>query len=395
MKTERLYYDDPYLRSFTATVTERRTEGEHMLVALDRSAFYPESGGQPGDHGMLNGVRVIDTQVQNDVVWHRLDGTLDATDVLGEINWSRRFDFMQQHHGQHLLSAAFENLVNARTVAVHLGEDYSTLDLDRFDLDSATLAHVEAWTNTLIWEDRPIQARFVDQETLQSFALRKPAGAYERVRVVSVDGVDHSACGGTHPRSTGEVGIVVLRRTERRGDTLRLEFLCGNRVLAEYRWKNALLADLAGTLSIGVRELPVALDRLRTAEERSRKALVSAEEQLLHHEAAALLASAEQIRITPVVVRTFMERDLDQIRLLARLIAEGGGVALLGIGGTKAQLVFARAAGLSYDMGVILRQAAAVVGGRGGGRPEAAQGGGPDGSRIEEALAHARLMLDS
>lgn len=395
MKTERLYYDDPYLRSFTATVTERRAEGEHMLVALDRSAFYPESGGQPGDHGMLNGVRVIDTQVQNDVVWHRLDGTLDATDVLGEINWSRRFDFMQQHHGQHLLSAAFENLVNARTVAVHLGEDYSTLDLDRFDLDSATLAHVEAWTNTLIWEDRPIQARFVDQETLQSFALRKPAGAYERVRVVSVDGVDHSACGGTHPRSTGEVGIVVLRRTERRGDTLRLEFLCGNRVLAEYRWKNALLADLAGTLSIGVRELPVALDRLRTAEERSRKALVSAEEQLLHHEAAALLASAEQIRITPVVVRTFMERDLDQIQLLARLIAEGGGVALLGIGGTKAQLVFARAAGLSYDMGVILRQAAAVVGGRGGGRPEAAQGGGPDGSRIEEALAHARLMLDS
>ncbi len=395
MKTERLYYDDPYLRSFTATVTERRAEGEHMLVALDRSAFYPESGGQPGDYGMLNGVRVIDTQVENDVVWHRLDGTLDATDVQGEIDWRRRFDFMQQHHGQHLLSATFENLVNARTVAVHLGEEYSTLDLDTLDLDSATLADVEARTNTLIWEDRPIQARFVDQETLQSFALRKPAGAYERVRVVSVDGVDHSACGGTHPRSTGEVGIVVLRRTERRGDTLRLEFLCGNRVLAEYRWKNALLADLAGTLSIGVRELPVALDRLRTAEERSRKALEVAEEQLLHHEAVALLASAEQIRITPVVVRTFMDRDLDHIRLLARLIAEGGGIALLGIGGTKAQLVFARATGLSYDMGVILRQAAAVVGGRGGGRPEAAQGGGPDGSRIEEALAHARMMLDS
>ena len=395
MKTERLYYDDPYLRSFTATVIERMQHGDRWVVALNRSAFYPESGGQPGDRGTLGGVRVVDTQVEDDVVWHMLDGPLEASEVKGEIDWRRRFDFMQQHHGQHLLSAAFEHLANAQTVSSHLGEDVSTIDLAVAELSAATIAEVEAWTNALIWDNRVIDARFVDAEALRLLALRKPPGAYDRIRIVSVDSIDHSACGGTHPRRTGEVGIVVVRRAERRADTMRLEFLCGNRVLTDYRWKNALLTDLAGTLSVGARELPAAIERIRGAEERNRKGLASAEERLLAYEATSLLQAAEHIGVTPVVACTWVERDLDHIRQLARLIADGGGVALLGIGGPKAQLVFARAHSLPYDMGTLLREAATIVGGRGGGRPDAAQGGGPDGSRVEEAIGRARTLLDA
>jgi alanyl-tRNA synthetase len=393
MPTERLYFDDPYLVCFEARVVDRTQRGDHLAVALERSAFYPEGGGQPGDRGTLGGVPVLDTQIEDGVIWHVLDGALEADQVCGEVDWARRHDFMQQHHGQHLLSAALEHVAGARTLSAHLGESDSTIDLDVPHLSVETLAEVEAWTNTLVWQNHPIEARFVDQETLASLSLRKPPGAYERIRVVSVDGVDHSACGGTHPRRTGEVGIVAIRRAERRGDTLRLEFLCGDRVLREYRWKNAVLADLAGTLSVGAREVGAAVERIRADEERSRKALAQAQERLLHYEAAELLDGADRIGTTPVVARTFTDRELDHVRQLARLIADGGGVALLGISGTKAQLVFARAAGLPYDMGALLRLAATVVGGRGGGRPEAAQGGGPDSARTDEAIQHARASL--
>ncbi len=391
--TQRLYYDDPYLTDFDARVVERGTRSEHPAVALDRSAFYPEGGGQPGDRGTLDGVRVLDTQDEHGLVWHLLDGPLAADVVRGTIDWSRRFDFMQQHHGQHLLSAAFEQLFDARTVSVHLGEEFCTVDLAHRGLSPDHLDEAEELTNRAIWDNLPINARFVDAAELMTLALRKPPGAFERIRIVSAGDFDHSPCGGTHPRRTGEVGSVVLRRWERHGETLRVEFICGKRAIRDYRWKNSLLNGLAASLSIGAVELPARIERLREAEEQSRKALAAAEERLLGYEAQELLASAEQVDGAPLVARTYGQRELESVRRLARLIAERGGIALLGVQGTKAQLVFARAEGLRYDMGALLREAAAIVGGRGGGRPEAAQGGGPDAGRIEEAIEQARQMI--
>lgn len=399
MPAERLYFDDPYLQTFTATVTQQREIDGRPAVALDRSAFYPEGGGQPGDRGTLDGVAVLDTQSDaDDEVWHLLAGPLTGAEVHGQIDWRWRFDFMQQHHGQHLLSAACEQLLQARTVAVHLGLEVCTVDLAQPELTPEQIAEVEMLTNQMIWVNAPVLARFVTPDELSALSLRKPPQAYDRIRIVSAGDFDHSPCGGTHPQRTGEVGSVVIRRWERYKGGARVEFICGGRVLRDYRLKNRVLSTLAAELHVGQAELPEALGRLRAAEERQRKALEQAEARLLEVDAHSLLAAAEQIGGAPLVVAAYADRTLDQLRLLGRLITEAGGVALLG-GRTgegasaKAQLVFARAAALPYDMGALLKTAAGVVGGRGGGRPEAAQGGGPEVARLDEALAAALDQL--
>src|SRR5436190_18700887 len=224
MTTERLYFADPYLTRFSARVVAREQRNQRPAVALDQSAFYPEGGGQPADAGTLGGAAVLDVQIEDGVIWHMLDQALDADTVQGAINWERRFDHMQQHHGQHLLSAAFERLYGLRTVSFHLGSAASTIDLAATELTPTQAAAAEELTNQVIWEDRPILARFVSAEERAQLPLRKPPSVAGPVRVVSVPDFDHSACGGTHPRATGGVGLLDLRRWERRGDVMRVEF---------------------------------------------------------------------------------------------------------------------------------------------------------------------------
>jgi alanyl-tRNA synthetase len=394
MTAERLYFDNAYLRSFTARVTNHTTKNGRPAVALDRTAFYPEGGGQPGDQGTLNGVRVVDTQSDDaGEVWHLLDGPLEANEVDGQIDWRRRFDWMQQHHGQHLLSAAFEQCLNARTVSVHFGEEICTLDLDRPALTGEEVEEVEELANQMIWADVPVLARFVTGEELQTIPLRRPPKAYERIRIVSAGDFDHSACGGTHPRRTGEVGCLVIRRWERYKSGVRVEFICGGRIVKDYRNKQQLLSELGTKLSVGTSEIPAAIERLQAAEERQRKMLEQTQKQLLEYEVRALIETAERINGIPVVTQSFEDRSVDNIRALARRIAELEGIALLGLRADKAQFIFTRSADAPYDMRELLQVATGIVGGRGGGRPEAAQGGGPAVDQLDQALQAALKHL--
>lgn len=395
MHTERLYFADPYLRHFSANVIAREERGGRPAVALDRSAFYPEGGGQPADSGTLGGVAVLDVQSEGELVWHVLAEPLSASAVEGEIDWARRFDHMQQHLGQHMLSAAFEELFGLRTVSFHLGATAATIDLAITALEPSQATAAEELVNTVIWEDRPVHARFVTPEELARLPLRKPPQVEGPVRVVSVPDFDHSACGGTHPRSTGGVGVLHVRRWERRGDTVRLEFLCGGRALRDLRRKNAILGRVASALSVGVDEVEAAVARLRDAEERSRKALELAGERLTRYEAAELAAQAQVVGGLRVVSRVFEGRALEEVRSLAQQIGGAGCVALLGLRGAKAQVVFARGDGLPLDCGALLRAALAPLGGRGGGQPGLAQGGLPDGAQLEAALAAAVAQLAS
>jgi alanyl-tRNA synthetase len=394
MPAERLYYDDSYLRTFEARVTAQRTVNDRPAVALDRTAFYPEGGGQPGDYGMLNGITVIDTQA-DDVgeVWHVLAAPLDADTVTAEIDWTRRFDLMQQHHGQHLLSAAFEQLFGARTLSVHMGEAMCTVDLEHPPFTGKQIAEVETLVNHMVWANVEIYARFVTPDELQMIPLRKPPKVHERIRVVSAGNFDHSACGGTHPQRTGEVGCVVIRRWERYKAGTRVEFVCGGRAVRDYAMRRDLLQQLAATLHVGLAELPDTVARLQASEAQGRKALEAAQTRLTVYDAQELLAAAERIDGVPVVVHTFADRSIASLRLLARHIAEGGGVALLGLHADKAQFIFIRGANVPFDMREALAAATAIVGGRGGGKPESAQGGGPDTDRLDEALQAAVKTL--
>ncbi|HYF65977.1 MAG TPA: alanyl-tRNA editing protein, partial [Herpetosiphonaceae bacterium] len=288
--SERLYWQDAYLRGWTARVVASRADERGGAVQLDRTAFYPEGGGQPADRGAINGVAVLDVQLdEDDGIWHILAGPLEAGAAECALDWPRRFDHMQQHHGQHLLSAAFEATSGARTVAFHLGADSVTIDLDAA-VDAEQLAAAEDLANEVVWADEPVLARFVSPEELAGIRLRKPPSVTGAIRVVSAGDFDHSACGGTHPRSTGGVGLIHIRRTERRGAGTRVEFVCGGRALRDLRWKNAALGRIAASFSGSPEQAEEAIGRLREAEAAARKALQEAQAQLLTLEARELVA---------------------------------------------------------------------------------------------------------
>jgi alanyl-tRNA synthetase len=403
--TYKLYYDDPYQREFTARVVERLTLGGRPAVVLDRTAFYPTSGGQPGDRGTLNGVAVLDVSEREDgQIVHVLVSPLADEQVAGVIDWARRFDHMQQHTGQHILSQACERLgagspqLPAETVGFHLGDEACTIDLNCTSLSPEQAAAVEELANQVVFENRPVIARFVTAEELaqlpQVRARLQPPTGREQIRLVEVQGFDWSLCGGTHVRATGEIGVIKVRKWERRGDTVRLDFYCGRRALADYRWKNAAVNELAASLSIKDDELAITVPRLLAEAAESRRQLHLARERLLDYEAAELAAGAEPVAGGCVVRQVFEGRNVEEVRHLAqRLAARPGLVALLGVRADKAQLIFARAADVTVDVNALLKAAVAVVGGRGGGTPALAQGGGPEVAKLEEALAVAYRQL--
>jgi alanyl-tRNA synthetase len=389
--TERLYYSDAYCTAFDARVVERLELGGSPAVVLDRTAFYPTSGGQPHDTGALNGISVVEVveREEDHAVIHRLGAFLSGDDVHGAVDWPRRFDHMQQHTGQHILSQACVQTADADTVGFHLSADYSTIDLNR-NLGDDDIARAEALANQVVFQDQPVVARWVTPDQVAALPLRKPPAALDSIRIVQVGNFDRSACGGTHLARSGEAGLIKVTRSERRGSETRITFLCGGRALAHYGLLNALTRDLALRLSVGVEELPQTVDRLQGEARALRKERDRLHEELLDHEALALAGSAQAIGRASVVRYVFQARPVDEVRrLAARIVAQPGRVALLGLRGEKAQLIFARAADLSYDMRPLLKEACRLVGGGGGGGPELAQGGGPDAAHLDEAVQHA------
>ncbi len=394
--TERLYYLDPYSLEFEARVVERTSVGAEPGVVLDRTCFYPTSGGQPHDEGRLNGVPVINVWEREDkAIVHVLAAELEGGLVHGVIDWERRFDHMHQHTGQHILSQAFLEILKAETVGFHLGQEASTIDVDQAPLAVAQLDRVEDLANEIVFADRPVKTYSLAETELASLPLRKLPTVEMPIRIVEVEGFDYSPCGGTHCRRTGEVGLIKITRVERRGQDTRIEFLCGGRALVDYRGKNRTVNELANRFTVGAWELSEAVDRLAEELKSSRRELNAAKNQLLDQEVARLRAGAEQRGDVRVVKKVFADHDGDEVKRLAqRLIESERTVALLGLAGDKAQLVFACSADLPYDMNDLLKKACQVVGGGGGGQRHFAQGGGCDGSKVGEALdiVHSALV---
>ncbi len=400
--TERLYYDDPYLVRFTARVTDSLDWEGQPAVVLDRTAFYPTGGGQPTDTGVLRPlgdapepgrVPVIEVVEREDgEVLHVLSQPLDANEVEGEINWERRFDLMQQHTGQHILSAVFLKELQANTVGFHLSDEYATIDLDRAPLTDEDLTRTEDLANAVLFENRRAVARFVPDEEVPSLPLRKALAHRGPVRVVEIPDLDCSACGGTHVRSTGEVGLIKITRSERRGDETRIEFLCGRRALKDYRAKNAMLMDLAREYTVGHWEVADMVGRLSGELKESRRELRHTRDALLDAEATALWHEGAVVGPARVVHAHLPGRAPDDLKHLAqRLVEHPKTVALLASGeaGQKGFFTFARSTDLDAHMGALVRQACQVIGGGGGGRPEFAQGGGPQGDGVLAALDSA------
>ena len=369
--TLRLYYTDSYLTKFDATVLAVEPHGDRLAVILDRSAFYPTSGGQPHDTGTLGGLPVTEViEDDEDRVLHVVSGPITGV-VTGGIDWPRRFDHMQQHTGQHILSQAFLQALGAQTRAVHLGAELSTLDLDLADLPGAAAGQVEDLANRIVFEDRPVQIREVDESELPGLGLRRPAKKRGRIRVVDVEEFDRSACGGTHVRRTGEIGTVKLRRWERFKGGVRVEFLCGWRALRDSRWKNALVGDLAAKLSVKDQEVAQAIERLAAQVRERDRTLAGLRDQLIELEAQRRLGDLPGTPRIVADVLTGWSAEMTSA-LAGRLAAAGSTIAAFGT--SDGRVVIARSPDLELDVAGVLRRAVEPLGGRGGGRPTFAQG---------------------
>lgn len=404
--TDRLWLTDPDLLSFDATVVQATTLGDRPAVVLDRTAFYPEGGGQPADHGRLGEAAVLDVQEVDGLVLHALSGPLPQGPVRGEVDRARRRDHLQQHHGQHLLSAAFEAALGARTTSFHLGAELSTIDLDcpLARLDPAALRRVEGRANELVFADLPVTARDFAPAELAALPLRKEAVKGSRVVVVgdaaSGGVVDASPCGGTHPRRTGEVGAVAVLRAVKWGGGARVEFVCGARTVRLLAALNDRVARAAEALRCAAGEVAEAARRTADDLAARRKEAERLALALADGEAARLAAEAAgpaEGGAGPLVCRALVPPGggaAAWLRAVGQGLAARGVTALLGAEEEgRGVLCFARPKGAGPSMGDALQAAVALLGGKGGGAPDLAQGGGPEGAKVAEALQAAKALV--
>ncbi len=382
--TERLYYTDAYQLSFSATVLA--VVDDERRVYLDRTAFYPSSGGQPHDLGVLGGVAVTDVVDEADRIAHILAGPLPCAvgaTVSGNIDAERRVDHMQQHSGQHLLSALFADQYGWPTVSVHFGAEMSTLDIAGTGVDTDVLRDAEARANALIWSNRGITVSFEDAPT--AAGLRKPSDRDGTLRIVTIAELDRSACGGTHVRRTGEIGSMLLRRAERTKGHTRVEFLCGMRAVRRARADAALLTSTARLFTAAPDDVPPLVERLqqRTLElEKEQRRLAG---ELAALEARALwtstLPSADGVRRIRLTHASGAVRDFEP---LAQALIGNGACAVLISTQSPAGVLYATASDTGLDAAVTLRGALTAVGGRGGGSPRLAQGSAPSAEALNE-----------
>lgn len=379
--TSRLYYSDSYTHAFSARIVARLNAQGHPAVVLDQTYFYPTSGGQPFDRGRLNGVPVVDVTAReaDGAILHVLEAEAPGETAECEIDWPRRFDHMQTHTGQHVLSQAFVRTARAETISFHLGADGVSIDLAVPKLAPADLDRAEDLANEIVQRNVEVRAWFPAEDELSTLPLRRDPKIQGPLRVVAIGDFDFTACGGTHVARAGEIGLIKITGVGKAGKDTRVEFLCGGRALRDYGQKDAILTQLAAGFSTGIGEVDQAVAKLRVEHQELRRSLNAARAQLLDHEAAELLASAPAQDGLRIVRRAWPDRDPAELRGLAeRLAKQTVVVALLGTAGSKAHLVFARSSDVDKDMAALLKTALAVLGpsARGGGSPQIAQGGG-------------------
>jgi alanyl-tRNA synthetase len=400
MTTKRLYYTDSYTTRFDATLLEVIEHEGRPALLLDQSYFYPTSGGQSNDLGTINDWPVVDVvSGEGGVIYHLLAALPDPqpapVSIQGEIHWSRRYDHMQQHSGQHLLSQLFYRLYKMETVSVHFGEQESTLDLDAATVTPAELARAEEAANDLVYQALPISAYFVSDAELARVPLRRPPKVSGEIRIVEIHEYDYSACGGTHVHTTAEIGPLKLVRQERRRGQTRITFLCGKRAIADYVRKHDLLTQAAAVYSTDIAQVPELMMRAQEQVKTLQRQVDELSTQLLTYEVEGIAATATAIGDRQVVIQSWADRPVDAVKTLANLLQERtNNIALLAttVGG-KATVIFARSADVDVHMGNLLRDALKAFGGGGGGRPEFAQGGGVAVEQVAELLEFAKTRL--
>jgi alanyl-tRNA synthetase len=417
--TDRLYYRDSFLYRFDATV-HSVIETPRPALILDRSAFYPTSGGQLHDTGWISPADSVIPSSSQSNAKYRVMEVADTEDghvvhyleapvkdvkpgayVSGEIDAQRRRDHMQQHSGQHVLSAAFIRLYNLHTVSFHMADDYCSIDLNTSDLDTPTLTKdqiesAERLANEIILENRPVDIRFVTRDEASTLGLRKvPVADRDQLRLIDIREWDLSACGGTHVNQTGQIGCILLRKAEKVRQGWRVEFVAGQRAVATARRDFTTLTEAAALFSANIYDVPQQVDKSLNEIRTLRKQREQSQEELAAAQAVALLTETLATNGHKLIVRTFSDRDMNSLKLLAQKLTRlsSNAIALLATTSPQPAMVFAQSQGQPFDMGALMKETMARLNGRGGGSKDMAQGGIPTPEGLEAALSQTAQQL--
>jgi alanyl-tRNA synthetase len=391
--TKRLYFDNPYQVEFKANVIGREIHEQKPALILDQTCFYPESGGQPADRGRINGVEVSDVLERGTHILHVLQSEVESKKISGVIDWETRFDHMQQHSGQHILSQCFSTLRDAKTVSFHLGKRTSTVEIDLRDIKEEDVEKVEILANEIVFQDEEICTYITPEDMIEKVPLRKPPQKKGHIRVVQISDFDYSACGGTHPKKTGEIGLIKILKWERIRNNLRFEFVCGRRALVDYGMKNRIIREVAVRFNVGEGDLIGSIDKMILDLKYQRKRLRRAQEKILEIEAQEMTKDAKG----DVIKKIFTDRPPDEVRFLALTLIRSGDYTVLF--GTKFQnrvhVFLASAENLKKDMRELIPLVSPLIDGKGGGRPTLVEIAGQKAEGLELALEKVSEFLET
>ena len=381
MKTEKLYYKNSYQKEFTSKVIDVIKIKEKYGIILEKTCFYPEGGGQLGDKGKLNKIEVVDTQIIEGEIVHITEKSMEKGEkIKGKIDWGRRYAFMQNHTAQHILSEGFQKVLGANTFSVHLGENSLTLDIAIPKLSWKDVKKVEETVYKIISENREIKTHWVNKDEIDKFPLRKQPKVSENIRIVEVDKFDYSPCGGTHLRNSGELGIIKVLKWIKIKNGFRVDFICGERALHDYQWKNRMILDIAEFLAIKKEDLKDSVEKLFEESKIQRKQIEELSYKILEDKFMTEINRSQKIDGIPVVKLIFKDANFNIIRkIITKLIEQEKCIILTAnMVGSKANFIFARSSfgnEIKVNMNTLLKLYTSKIGGKGGGKPNFAQGG--------------------
>ncbi|MFW6131642.1 MAG: alanyl-tRNA editing protein [Candidatus Aminicenantaceae bacterium] len=391
LKTKRIYFEDPYQVEFEAKVLKRVKQDNKFALILDQTCFYPESGGQPNDKGGLNGVEVTEVKEEGDQILHFVNEEITANRVKGKIEWERRFDHMQQHTGQHVLSQCAHRIYEAETLSFHLGDEYSTLEIDKRKIKEKEIDKLEDCVNKIIFLDKEIKTYFVHEDKIKSVPLRRPPKKGGEIRVVEVDNFEYSACGGTHVKRTGEIGLFKITKWDRIRDNVRLEFLCGKRAVEDYRIKDRIIRSLSERFTVHEKELYSSIEKKLSELKDQKKEIKKLKLKLADFEVEKIVQGADN----KIIKKIYNTKSRDELKLLAiNVIEKGNYVVLFGLRmkeGCHIILACSEEAGL--DMRKYFSQVTSMVKGKGGGSSTLVEIAGEQNENLEEALEKVKKSI--
>ncbi len=385
--TKRLYLESPYKVEFEAQVVEKVIWEQKPALILDQTCFYPESGGQPCDKGMINGIEVIKVLEDEARIIHLLAEDISSDKVTGKIEWQTRFDHMQQHSGQHILSQSFHELLGAETLSFHLGEAISSVEMDLRKISEEEVENVERRANEIVFQDREIKCYFIPEEKIESVPLRRPPKKKGLIRVVEVSDFDFSACGGTHVRRAGEIGLIKILKLERIRNNIRFEFICGKRTLEDYLWKNRILRELSTRFTVNEGEILSSVEKLSSDLKSQKRKGKKMQEKIAQYEAQEIIQETKE----RIIKELFVDKTPEEVRFLVlNIIRKGDFVVLFGLKGEeRGHLILACSENINIDMREIVPLVSPLIKGKGGGRPSLVEIAGKEIENLEQALERA------